>query len=84
MSRRPGAHPLIPRYVRMFAVPIVLFWFGLVVVLSVAVPPLEPLDQRALAQRPLQRMQLRSDLRDLGFSEGRARLDGGRALLDRA
>ena len=41
MSRKHGARPLIPRFVRMFSVPIVLFWFGLVVVLSVAVPPLE-------------------------------------------
>ncbi|MCI4675314.1 MMPL/RND family transporter [Candidatus Mycolicibacterium alkanivorans] len=44
MSRH-GAHPLIPRFVRMFSVPIVLFWFGLVVVLSVAVPPLEQVSQ---------------------------------------
>ncbi|HTY27647.1 MAG TPA: MMPL family transporter, partial [Mycobacterium sp.] len=42
---RPGAHPLIPRFVRIFAVPIVLFWVGLVVVLSVAVPPLEQVSQ---------------------------------------
>ena len=45
MSRRHGARPLIPRFVRMFSVPIVLFWFGLVVVLSVAVPPLEQVSQ---------------------------------------
>jgi putative drug exporter of the RND superfamily len=45
MSRRHGVHPLIPRFVRMFSVPIVLFWFGLVAVLSVAVPPLEKVSQ---------------------------------------
>ena len=45
MSRRHGTRPLIPRFVRMFSVPIVLFWFGLVVVLSVAVPPLEQVSQ---------------------------------------
>ncbi|WP_328363125.1 MMPL family transporter [Mycobacterium sp. NBC_00419] len=45
VSRPPGAHPRIPRFVRSFAVPIVLFWIGLVVVLSVAVPPLEQVSQ---------------------------------------
>ena len=45
MSRRHGTRPLIPRFVRMFSVPIVLFWFGLVGVLSVAVPPLEQVSQ---------------------------------------
>lgn len=45
MSQPPAAHSLIPRLVRTFAVPVVLFWFGLVVVLSVAVPPLEQVSQ---------------------------------------
>ncbi|WP_167100477.1 RND family transporter [Mycobacterium sp. DL592] len=45
MSNPHGTHPLIPRFVRSFAIPIVLFWVGLVVVLSVAVPPLEQVSQ---------------------------------------
>ena len=45
MSNPIGTHPLIPRFVRSFAIPIVLFWIGLVVVLSVAVPPLEQVSQ---------------------------------------
>ncbi|MCX2930918.1 MMPL family transporter [Mycobacterium sp. CVI_P3] len=40
-----GAHPIIPRLVRKFSVPIILCWLGLVVVLSVAVPPLEQVSQ---------------------------------------
>ncbi|WP_059018312.1 MMPL family transporter [Mycobacterium sp. M26] len=45
MSPSSGAHALIPRLVRTFAIPVVLFWVGLVVVLSVAVPPLEQVSQ---------------------------------------
>ncbi len=40
-NRHVGAHPAIPRFIRMFAVPIVLFWVGLTVLVTVAVPPLE-------------------------------------------
>ena len=45
MSNRHGVHPLIPRFVRMFSVPIVLFWIGLVAVLTLAVPSLEKVSQ---------------------------------------
>ncbi len=49
MNRTPisqvGAHPAIPRFVRLFCVPILLFWLGLVVVLNVAVPQLEVVGQ---------------------------------------
>ena len=45
MTRRHGLHPLIPRFVRMFSVPIVLFWIGLVAVLTLAVPSLEKVSQ---------------------------------------
>ena len=40
-NRHIGAHPAIPRFIRLFSVPILLFWIGLVVVLSVTVPQLE-------------------------------------------
>lgn len=42
MSTDPtGARPLIPRFIRAFAVPILLGWIGLAVILSVALPSLE-------------------------------------------
>ena len=40
-----GAHPAIPRFIRLFSVPILLFWVGLVVVLNTAVPQLEVVGQ---------------------------------------
>lgn len=40
-----GAHPAIPRFIRLFSVPILLLWVGLVVVLNVAVPQLEVVGQ---------------------------------------
>ena len=40
-NRHIGAHPAIPRFIRLFSVPILLFWVGLVVLLSVTVPQLE-------------------------------------------
>ena len=40
-----GSHPAIPRFIRLFSVPILLFWLGLVVVLNVAVPQLEVVSQ---------------------------------------
>ncbi len=45
-NQHVGAHPAIPRFIRMFSVPILLFWFGLVVVLNVAVPQLEVVSQQ--------------------------------------
>lgn len=41
-----GAHPRIPRFIRLFSVPILLIWLGLVVVLNVAVPQLEVVGQQ--------------------------------------
>ena len=45
-NKHVGAHPAIPRFVRLFSVPILLFWLGLVVVLNVAVPQLEVVGQQ--------------------------------------
>ena len=36
-----GAHPLIPRFIRLFSVPIFLGWIALVVIVNTAVPQLE-------------------------------------------
>ena len=44
-NRHVGAHPAIPRFIRLFSVPILLFWIALVVVLNVAVPQLEVVGQ---------------------------------------
>ncbi|HPZ93569.1 MAG TPA: MMPL family transporter, partial [Mycobacterium sp.] len=41
-----GAHPAIPRFVRLFSVPILLGWLALVVVLNVAIPQLEIVGQQ--------------------------------------
>jgi RND superfamily putative drug exporter len=40
-----GAHPMIPRLIRLFCVPIFLFWLGLTVVVNVVVPQLEVVGQ---------------------------------------
>ena len=40
-NRHVGAHPAIPKFIRLFSIPILLFWIGLVVVLSISVPQLE-------------------------------------------
>lgn len=40
-----GARPIIPRFIRTFAVPILLGWVALTVLLSVAVPSLEDVGQ---------------------------------------
>src|SRR6202140_3973243 len=36
-----GAHPIIPRMIRMFSVPILLFWLALTVIVNVVVPQLK-------------------------------------------
>src|SRR5215213_8175620 len=36
-----GAHPLIPRFIRLFSVPILLGWIALVVVVNIIAPQLE-------------------------------------------
>ena len=33
-----GAHPMIPRFIRLFCVPIVLGWLALVVLVNVDIP----------------------------------------------
>ena len=40
-----GAHPAIPRFIRLFSVPILLSWVALVVVLNVFIPQLEVVGQ---------------------------------------
>src|SRR3954454_20833730 len=36
-----GAHPMIPRFIRLFSVPILLGWLALVVIVNVVAPQLE-------------------------------------------
>lgn len=45
-NRHLGAHPAIPRFIRLFSVPILLFWLALVVIVNVAVPQLEIVGQQ--------------------------------------
>jgi RND superfamily putative drug exporter len=40
-----GTHPIIPRMVRLFSVPILLFWLALTVIVNVVVPQLEVVGQ---------------------------------------
>jgi putative drug exporter of the RND superfamily len=40
-----GTHPVIPRMVRLFSVPILLFWLALTVIVNVVVPQLEVVGQ---------------------------------------
>jgi putative drug exporter of the RND superfamily len=40
-----GAHPAIPRMIRLFSVPILLFWLALTVIVNVVVPQLETVGQ---------------------------------------
>ena len=44
-NRHVGAHPAIPRIVRLFSIPILLLWIALVVVLNVKIPQLEVVGQ---------------------------------------
>ena len=45
-GNQTSRHPFIPRTVRIFAVPILLGWIGLAVLLTVAVPSLETVGQQ--------------------------------------
>src|ERR1700712_2202504 len=36
-----GAHPMIPRFIRLFSVPILLGWLAITVLVNVAVPQIE-------------------------------------------
>src|ERR1700742_3096651 len=36
-----GAHPMIPRFIRLFSVPIFLGWIAIVAIVNIAVPQLE-------------------------------------------
>ena len=45
-NQHVGAHPAIPRFIRLFSVPILLGWLALVAVLNVAVPQLEVVGQQ--------------------------------------
>src|SRR5258705_12894058 len=40
-----GAHPMIPRFIRLFSVPILLGWLALTVIVNVVVPQLEVVGQ---------------------------------------
>jgi RND superfamily putative drug exporter len=44
-NRHVGAHPAIPRFVRLFSIPILLFWFAVVAALNVKIPQLEVVGQ---------------------------------------
>ena len=44
-NRHIGAHPAIPRFVRLFSVPILLGWLALTVLVNTAVPQLEVVGQ---------------------------------------
>src|SRR3954471_21042568 len=40
-NKHVGAHPMIPRFIRLFSVPILLGWLALVVIVNVVAPQLE-------------------------------------------
>ncbi|HME47487.1 MMPL family transporter [Mycobacterium sp.] len=40
-----GAHPIIPRMIRLFSVPILLFWLAVTVIVNIATPQLEVVGQ---------------------------------------
>jgi RND superfamily putative drug exporter len=44
-NRHVGAHPVIPHVIRLFCVPILLFWLGLTVLVNVIAPQLEQVGQ---------------------------------------
>ncbi len=44
-NRHVGAHPAIPRFIRLFSVPILLIWLAIVVLLNVKIPQLEVVGQ---------------------------------------
>jgi RND superfamily putative drug exporter len=44
-NRHVGAHPIIPHVIRLFCVPILLFWLALTVLVNVAAPQLEEVGQ---------------------------------------
>ena len=44
-NRHMGAHPAIPRAIRLLSIPILLFWLAVVVVLNVKIPQLEVVGQ---------------------------------------
>jgi putative drug exporter of the RND superfamily len=46
MSNTHAAHAAIPRMIRLFSVPILLFWLALTVIVNVVVPQLEAVGQR--------------------------------------
>ena len=52
-AARHRAHPRIPRFIRTFAVPIILGWIALIVVLSTVVPSLEDVGKlRSVSMSP--------------------------------
>lgn len=60
-NRHVGAHPAIPRFVRLFSVPIVLGWLALIVVLNAAIPQLEVVGQEnSVSMAPTEAPSLRA------------------------
>ncbi len=52
-SARHRARPWIPRFIRMFAVPIILAWIAIIAVLNIVVPQLEDVGKlRAVSMSP--------------------------------
>jgi RND superfamily putative drug exporter len=52
-SARHSARPWIPRFIRMFAVPIILAWIAIIAVLNIVVPQLEDVGKlRAVSMSP--------------------------------
>ncbi|WP_422743738.1 RND family transporter [Mycobacterium sp. WMMD1722] len=51
--QRPAKRPMIPRLIRMFAVPLILIWIAIIAFLNVSVPQLEEVGQmRAVSMSP--------------------------------
>lgn len=52
-AARPAERPRLPRFIRRFAVPIILAWIALIAVLNIVVPQLEDVGKlRAVSMSP--------------------------------
>jgi len=52
-TREPGTHSGLARWIRKLALPVVLFWIGVIVVLNISVPQLEVVGQmRSVSMAP--------------------------------
>ncbi len=53
---KPAARPAIPRFIRKFAVPIILGWIAIIAVLNVVVPQLDEVGKmRSVSMAPTMR-----------------------------